>query len=141
VGTYNIDEAAFELPGVWEDKTVHILSTPAPDGSNYGLIINRASLAEGQSLGAFVEKHLTELSRMLRGYELIGQRESVIGGLPATEAKLTWINDGRAIFHYMAVVAYGGLVVIFTASSLAKYAESCEQLMSELLPTLRFRER
>lgn len=141
MGTYNINEAAFELPGVWDDKTVNILGAPAPDGSNYRLVVTRMDLEEGQALPAFVEKHLLEQSRQLRGFELLGQRESVIGDLPAMEAKLSWLSDGKAVFQYVAFVQYYKGVVIFTGSSLAKYAESCEELMGELLPTLRFRER
>jgi hypothetical protein len=141
VGLYNIDEGAFELPGAWDDQTLNILSTPAPDGSNFGVIIARNKLNEGQSLGAFVDKHLEEHSRALRGFELLGQRESVIGGVPAMEAKLTWLKDGVAVFHHMAFIEYYGVVLIVTGSSLARHAGSCEQLMGELLPTLRLRER
>lgn len=168
MGLYNIDEAVFELPsanaegavsgasaegavsgaspegavsGAWEDQTVNILGTPAPDGSNFGLVVARLKPESGQPLHALADQYLLEHERKLRGFELLGRRESVIGGLPAVEAKITWLNEGRAIFNHIAFIMYYGTVMIFTGSSLAKYAESCEQMMSELFPTLRFRER
>jgi hypothetical protein len=150
MGLYNIDEAVFELPsasadgavsGAWEDQTVNILGTPAPDGSNFGLVVARLKGEAGQPLHALAEKYLGEHERKLRGFELLGRRESVIGGLPAVEAKLTWLNDGKAIFNHVAFIMFYGTVLIFTGSSLAKHAERCEQMMGELFLTLRFRER
>jgi hypothetical protein len=146
VALYNIDEAVLELPGGgggggWSDSTVNILGTPAPDGSNFGVVVTRQKLQEGQSFAAYVEKHLAEHSQTLRGFELLGQRENVIGGLPAIEAKLTWLNDRTAFFHHIAFMSYYGTVLIVTGSSLAKNAEGCELLMGEILSTIRFRER
>ena len=139
---YNINEAVFELPGPsWDDQTINILGTPAPDGSNFGVVVARFKLQEGQSLAVFVDKHLEEHSQTLRGYELLGRRDSVIAGLPAVEVKLKWLNEGNAIFHRVAFIGYYELVVVLTGSSLVKNAGDCELLMDAILPTLRFRER
>lgn len=141
MGLYNIDEGVFDLPGSWRDQTINVLGRPAPDGSNFGIVVTRFQLADGQSLEDFAEKHLTEHSQTLRGFELLGRRASVIGNLPAVEAKIRWVDDAHAMFHHIAFVAYYGRVVVFTASSYAKNAEDCEKLMSKTLSTAKFRER
>lgn len=141
MGLYNIDEGVFELPGAWSDQTITVLSHPAPDGSNFGLVVTRSQLQEGQTLHAFADKHLDDHAKTLRGFELIGRRESTIGKLPAVEVKIRWINDARAMFHQLAFVAYYGRVLTFTASSWAQNAEACEKLMTRVLSTAKFRER
>jgi hypothetical protein len=141
VGLYNIDEGVFELPGSWSDQTINVLGRPAPDGSNFGIVVTRFQLLDGQSVEAFADKHLQDHSQMLRGFELLGRRSSVIGSLAAVEAKIRWVDDAHAMFHHLAFVGYYGRVVVFTASSYAKNAEDCEKLMSRVLATAKFRER
>jgi hypothetical protein len=141
VGLYHIDEGVFEIPGGWRDQTINVLSRPAPDGSNFGLVVTRFQLADGQTIEAFAEAHLAEHAQTLRGFELLGKRASVIGNLPSVEAKLRWINDKHAMFHHIAFVAYYGRVVVFTASSYAKNAEECEKLLGKVLANAKFRER
>lgn len=138
---YNIDEGVLTLPGSWEDQSVNILATPAPDGSNFGIVITRFHLAEKESLAAFVDKHLAENAQLLRGFELLGRRDAVVGSLPAVEAKIRWLKDRQMMFHHMAFVEYYRRVVVVTASSLVQNADACEQLMDGVLPTIQFRER
>ena len=118
-----------------------MLSRPAPDGSNFGLVVTRSQLPEGQSLAAFADKHLDDHAKALRGFELLGKRQSVIGNLPAIEVKVRWIDEKNAMFHHLAFVAYYGRVLVFTASSYAKNAEDCEKLITLVLASAKFRER
>jgi hypothetical protein len=141
LGLYNMDEGAFELQGAWSDQSMNVLSRPARDGSNYGFVVTRFQLTDGQTLEAFADKQLQDHSQMLRGYELVGRRASVIGKLPAIEAKIRWIDDKNAMFHYLAYVSYFGRVIMFTASSYARNAEDCEQVVTHILSTAKFRER
>jgi hypothetical protein len=141
VGLYNVDEGVFELPGKWSDQSITVLGHPAPDGSNFGIVITRFQLLDGQSVEAFAEKHLADHAQTLRGFELIGRRASIVGNLPAVEAKIRWVDGAHAMFHHLAFVAYYGRVVVFTASSYAKNAEDCEKLLGKVLSTAKFRER
>ena len=141
MGLYNIDEGAFELPGTWSDQSINVLGRPAPDGSNFGLVVTRFALQDGQNLEAFADKHVEDHAQTLRGFELLGRRAGVIGKLPAVEAKIRWLNDTHAMFHYLAFVGYYGRVVVLTASSYASNSEECEKLMTRVLATARFRER
>jgi hypothetical protein len=141
VRVYNIDEGVLSLPGTWDDQSVNVLATPAPDGSNFGLVITRFKLTEKQSLSAFVDKHLEEHAQSLRAFELLGRRQTVLGELPAIEAKVRWLKDRDMMFHRLAFIEYYRRVVVVTASSLFKNAAACEGLMDTVLPTLRFRER
>jgi hypothetical protein len=141
MGLYHIDEGVFELPGTWSDQTVTVLARPARDGSNFGLVVTRALLPEGQSLEAFADKHLDDHAKALRGFELLGRRQSLIGNLPAIEAKVRWVDEKNAMFHHLAFVAYYARVLIFTASSYAKNAEDCEKLIALVLASAKFRER
>lgn len=141
MGLYNMDEGVFELPGTWSDQSINVLGHPAPDGSNFGLVVTRVGLQEGQSLEAFADKNLADHAQTLRGFELLGRRAGVVGNLPSVEAKIRWVDGTHAMFHQLAYVAYYGRVVTFTASSYAKNAEECEKLLTRVLATAKFRER
>jgi hypothetical protein len=141
VGLYNIDEGAIDLPGAWSDQSINVLGQPVGDGSNFGIVVTRFDLQEAQTVEAFANKHLEDHAQILRGFELLGRRNAVIGNLPAVEAKIRWIDGANAMFHYIAFVAYYQRVVLFTASSYAKNAEACEKLTVRILATAKFRER
>jgi len=141
VGLYNIDEGVIDLPGTWSDQSINVLGRPAPDGSNFGLVVTRFLLQDGQTLESFADKHLEDHAQTLRGFEALGRRSSVVGKLPAVEAKIRWLNDTHAMFHYLAFVSYYARIVVLTASSYAKNAADCEALMTRVLASARFRER
>ncbi len=104
-------------------------------------MVTRFALQDGQSLEEFADKHVEDHAQTLRGFELLGRRAGLIGKLAAVEAKIRWINDANAMFHYLAFVGYYGRVVVLTASSYARNSEDCEKLMTRVLATARFRER
>jgi hypothetical protein len=141
VGVYNIDEGMLDLPGTWNDQSINVLGRPVGDGSNFGVVVTRFQLQDEQTVEAFATKHLEDHAQILRGFELLGRRGSVIGNLPAVEAKIRWVDGANAMFHYIAFVAYYKRVLLFTASSYAKNAEECEKLMIRILATAKFRER
>jgi hypothetical protein len=138
VNLYNADECVFELQDGWRDQTVNMLSLEV-EKTRYGFVINRDPLPEGKELPDFVEKHLKDISRKFRGFKIVGRREATIGGQPALEAKMQWLHDGQAMFHYQAFVVYYGVVMSFTATSRASHSKECERWMGEILSTLKFR--
>jgi hypothetical protein len=136
---YHLDEAVVDLPEDCTDETIHVLRRPASDGSHYGLVINRQPAEPEDDLRALAEQSLKEQERNLRGYRLLGQRDSFVGGLPAIEAKLTWRHESGILFHHQAYVLLPGKLLIFTASSRAALAEECEGFLASMLASVRFR--
>ncbi len=141
MGAYNIYEGVFTLPGSWSDQSVTVLSRSVRDGSQVGLVITRFVPTNGQTLDAYADEQLAQHSQTLRGYELIGRRTSLVGKLPAIEAKIRWIDERDAMFHHIAYVSYYGRILIFTASSRASAAQDCETLVTQILESAKFRER
>lgn len=138
---YFFDEGAMDLPGTWTDRTVHVLEAPASTGGKHGLMVTREALAPGADFTSVVEDRLAQLPRALRGYKLIGRRESVVGGLPAVEIKLSWKSPEGMMFHHLAYVGLYSSVLTFTASCRAALEDDCEAVMAGVLASVRFRER
>lgn len=138
---YHFNEGAIDLPGSWRDASAQVLGTPAPDGSQIGLVITREPLASADAFAATVERQVTDQSRELRGFTLLGRRDSEILGLPVHEVKFQWKHEIGMMFHHQAFLALHGQLLLFTASSLAKFADECEARMVHVLGSLRIRER
>lgn len=136
---YVMNEARFDLPGAWEDQSAVILTTPGPDDSKFGLVVERHVLTEEQTLLDLVNERSRGQMQSLRGHRMLGQREAVVAGAPAWETKLRWRHDEGTLFHHMAYVETPECVLIFTASSLVQHAEACERWMTSLLDSLELR--
>jgi hypothetical protein len=137
---YHMDEATFDLPAIgWMDRSVTMLAAPAPDGRSFGLIVSREP--RPVDFAQAVGDRLRDQGRALRGYRLVGKRERTIGRMAALEAKITWRADEGALFHHQAFLEGADSLIVFTASASAELAEACEAWMTELLDSLRPRER
>ncbi len=137
---YNMDEAVFTIDDGWADQTVHILARPAPDGTKYGLVIGRDP-AQGRTIEQFVKMHVKQQEQQLRGYRLLGEGPETIGTLPGYALRITSTHEGKVLFHYQAFALHYDVIITFTATSMAKLAKPCEQWMTEVLGTLKFRKR
>ena len=135
MSTYNTNEASFEIPDDWGDQSLNVFAGP----TGLGFVVSRDELGE-QGLDEFVAKHLTTQSQKLRGYRLLGKRESLVGNLPAIEAKFQWRHERGVMFHHQAFLSYFGTVVTYTASSPIARAEACEAQMAKILGSMRFRK-
>ena len=138
---YHTNEASLELPGDWDDSTLHILGATDAQGVRYGLTMTREKAQPNEDLAAYVTRQAKEQSQALRGYEALGKRSATVDGLPAVELKFRWMGTEELVFQHQAFVAHRGLMLSYTASAPARFAEKAEVLMSEVLNTIRFRSR
>jgi hypothetical protein len=139
MAAYQMNDAAFEIPGKWRDDTTHILSHVDGEGNRLGIVVGREAATPGEELAAYVERQLKNQSQEFRAYELLGKRRSTVGGLPSIEVKYRWLPKDTMVFQHQAYVLVQGEVMSFTGSCVVKLEPSCERLMNDLLTTVRFR--
>ena len=135
---YRTNDTSFCLPGQWTDQTTVLLSQPAPDGSNFSFVIERNELEPDASFEGFVEDKSEQLAQTLRGYELIAERDVTIEGWWAHESKFVWRHPQGQLFHLVLHVAFGSLVMTFTASCRSPFADDCERIMDAVVESVRF---
>jgi len=133
---YYLNEGSFELgdDGV-VDVTVHTLDVEA-FGTNLRLMVERAPFPGG-SLAAFSERGVALLGERLRGYALLGTRESE----GATEFCARYLGDdgGASYLRYAHVATSGGVLSFSVTAPIAK-RDAGDAFMDEVLASLRFRD-
>jgi hypothetical protein len=143
-----MDEARFELPGGWQDQTVHIFAVPAsagegmgdgPQGAEFSLVIHRDTPQPGEDLAAYVERQLANVKATLPGVRILREGELTVGGLAAREAELRWEAEGAGLLRQRQVyVRRQGRVLTMTGTAPERLYAKHAGAMDALLASLRF---
>jgi hypothetical protein len=143
VSAFYIDEASMELPGglAYADRSVNVIEVPGPDGSELGLLIERAPIPHGKSLREVATAKEEKHARELRGYTVLAQGERLVDGLPALETRLRWRHPDGPIYNMLVHVGLDGVCLTFITSCRWERAEACDAWLEALLSSIRFRSR
>ena len=138
---YDSRDLAFDVPRHWEDKTLVAFSAPARPGQATApnLVMTRDRLGPSDTLDGYADRQLSELSKRLQEFELVGRRERTLGGQPAEELHFEWLGQSGPLEQRM-VIALGRRrqVYCFTATAAKADAEQLEPLFERILSTVRF---
>ena len=140
---YYMDEAAFELPGAWQDKSVHVLSTTLqPSGARVALCVSRTEAPTGAPLRVQVDRALEDQRRGLNAYELVDRQDDVVvAGLPAVATTVRFrMPEGPMHQRQVFLLANGRLLIIAATARWPDRTES-DGVLETLLSSLSFRER
>jgi hypothetical protein len=141
VSRYDSRDLAFDVPRHWEDKTLVAFSAPARPGQATApnLVMTRDMLGPSDTLDGYADRQLTELSKRLQEFELVGRRERTLGGQPAQELHFEWLGQSGPLEQRL-VIALGRRrqVYCFTATAAKADAEQLEPLFERILSTARF---
>src|SRR5262245_59193430 len=93
---YRLHEADVLIPDGWEDGTINAFSTPARNGAGAAnLVVTRDAKTRSPDVRAYADQQLVEAAKKLKGYRLIGRRETQIAGRPAVEVDYAWMTPER----------------------------------------------
>ncbi len=115
-----MNEGEIEIPQGWEDKSIHVLSCPAgarePAAS---LSITRNSPDGASGLGDYIDKQLTQMTRLFPRFRLLSREEAAVDGQPAEHLAFTWRSEnGVTLRQEQTVVLLStGTVMVFTATA------------------------
>ncbi|HZF53167.1 MAG TPA: DcrB-related protein, partial [Polyangiaceae bacterium] len=98
---YDSRDLAFDVPRHWEDKTLVAFSAPARPGQATApnLVMTRDMLGPSDTLDGYADRQLSELSKRLQEFELVGRRERTLGGQPAEELHFEWLGQLLALMR------------------------------------------
>jgi hypothetical protein len=139
---YHMDEAIFDVPSGWTDRSVHALSCSLPNSRDrLALTVSRQSAPPGAALEGLVDRALKQQRQVLHGFEILEREEGVdVGGLSGTSVRARWRNaDGPVYLRHVYLTVYGRLLG-FTGTCKYKHREACDEQIEAILGTLAFRE-
>ncbi|MBO0664573.1 DUF1795 domain-containing protein [Jiella sp. MQZ9-1] len=121
---YAINEGLLPLdvPGTWEDQTIHVLRIPGDGRATASLIITRETLPMGMEINDFVQAELDRLRTTLPEFELHG-RVPLTWSDVTGEALLTRWRSAEGLMDQVLTCrrAYGRRLLIFTATHPAPF--------------------
>ncbi len=137
---YHIHEGSYDLPASFRDESVIIHSIGEPRGpAQYGLVMTRASLDEGEDLFNFAERQLAELDRSLPGLTVKDRRQREVDGELALEAEYTWSADRGTMHQRQVYLPAKDCVLVITASALGAIPSEHDTELDALLASFRLR--
>lgn len=116
---YAINEGTLPLdvPGTWEDQTIHVLRLPGEGRATASLVITRETLPVGMEVSEYMEAEIGRLQATLPGFAL-HDRVPVAWPDVTGEALLTRWRSGDGPMDQVLTCrrAHGRRLLIFTAT-------------------------
>ncbi len=116
---YAINEGTLPLdvPGVWEDQTIHVLRLPGDGQATASLVITRETLPVGMEVGDYTRAQIEQLRQTLPEFELRG-RIPVAWPDVTGEALLTRWQSAEGSMDQIVTCrrTHGRRLLIFTAT-------------------------
>jgi len=140
MGEYFMNEAAFDLPSGFVDRTITYLENQMEDGTGIVLVIEREPLPEGLSLREAAAKHVAESRVRLRGYSVMFEQANEVASVPVVEIGSRWRDDDGFIYRRQTHLVVGSTWLIVAGESPLELREACDQVVDQVVQTLRIRE-
>lgn len=137
-----MDEAAFELPGAWTDKSVHVLNTTVPaSGADIAFWVSRTYVGIDDDLRSLADHALAEQRSGVVGLEVLERDDAAsIAGLPAIRVSMTFRVADGPIYQRQVFVVNGGRLLTLTTTARFKHRADCDATLATILETLSFRK-
>lgn len=116
---YRINEGTLPLdvPGVWEDQTLHVLRLPGDGQASTSLVITRETLPVGVEVDAYVHAEVDRLREALPEFALMGTAPVAWADAPGEAVLTRWrAKDGLMDQITACRKVEGRRVLIFTAT-------------------------
>ena len=137
MSAYYMNEAAFDLPAGFVDRTVTHLEATTDDGGEVALLVERHPIGPDETLSNAVARRMTEARKETRGLTVLSERQIRVGDQPAIEVVSRWRDDDdiaytRAV-HWMA----GTTLLIVAGESSFQEREICDRVVEHVIGSIR----
>lgn len=127
---------SFQVPDDWMDRSMIAWSAPADNDSPLApnIMIAYDRPKSGETVGAYVNRQLQDLSTRAQGFQLELRRDVMLAGRQAVEIMFQW-NSGNGIIKQRQL--YSGLpdgrcISIVNTAPALRFAESDKQFLAML---------
>lgn len=136
---YHTDNAVFDLPPGFVDRSLTILEWPTATGGRIALTMQREPRQGDRPLDEVVRDNLAKISRTLKGYKELSRTHFD----PPSVARVAFEHRHeltRVVQYQLYVSTLDGLL-IFGATGRAADRADCEALFDQVLQSLKLREK
>ncbi|MBN3725671.1 DcrB-related protein [Burkholderia sp. Ac-20379] len=106
--TYQMNDAAFELPKEFADGTMHLFSTGNDPASKFTFVVTRAEMEAGDTVDIFVQRLVAQMRKTLPRFELKNIQVREIDGETAREVEYVWVSEGTPLHQRQTIVVAHG---------------------------------
>lgn len=138
MAAYVTDEASFEIPDGFVDRSITMLSTTR-GGSPMSVVLNRDPVRE--PLEKQVATTLEAVKKAAPATKVVGVRAREVGGLPGREARLNVIAQKQALYVRQAYVTYYERLLTITITGQRGHQATLDSVAEKLLSTMQFRRK
>lgn len=134
-------DVSFDVPRHWENKSIVAFAAPSRKDQPVApsFVLTRDALGDRESLGAYAERQLTELSRTVDGFELVEKRDTTVGGAPAVAIRFHQTTADGALAQKLVIVeSRRRQVLCFTVTAAKSDAEQMDPLFERMLGSVAF---
>lgn len=137
---YRIDEADFEVPEHWSDRTVNIFAVGSKLPLQLSFVITRDDIDKEASLADYAEEKLGELEGKLKQFKLIEKKQLEVAGTTALDAEFKWLSDMGTMHQRQTYVRRRDRVLIFTVTAPRVLNTEQRAHVDAVLASLRLQE-
>ncbi|TQI80066.1 hypothetical protein FHU10_5082 [Serratia fonticola] len=137
---FQFNEGTIELPTVWKDLSVLVLSAADGDQSGVSFTISRDVIPWGMSFSQFAEREIASLSKQLKDYVQINQDTDVLNSHDTASSEFSWSSPQGPIHQLMMLLDLNPKVLVFTATVPGNMTDEQRQQIQGLMGTFQLRE-
>jgi hypothetical protein len=104
MSTYQMNDAALDLPEEFTDGTMHLFSTRKDAASKFTFVVSRADMEPGDTVDTFVERLVSQMRKTLPRFELRNIQVREIDGENGREIEYVWVSEGTPLHQRQTVV-------------------------------------
>jgi len=137
---YYMNDAMFDLPPAgFVDRTITYLEGTSPEGADVVLFVERQPAAADKTLEQAARQQVAEARRSRRRFEVMFDRLSHVGKLPAFEVGMWWSDAETTdpIYMRQAHIELGGTWLMFACEGPLREREFCDGCLEHVLGSLR----
>ena len=142
--TYAINEGTLPLdvPGTWEDQTIHVLRLPGDGRAAASLVITRETLPVGMEVSDYMQAEIARLHETLPGFELHGRAPVAWPDVTGEAMLMRWRSaEGPMDQVVTCRRAQGRRLLIFTATHPTPFPAPTYQALMTAIAGFQPRER
>ncbi len=137
MAAYETDEARFEVPPGWADRSVTALEYSRPEGL-LRVVVMREPRGKSE-LGALHKARLVDLRRRLAGFELVHEDEVLLAGRPAFDVAMRYRDEEAHLYQRTATMIVGAKLVSVGVVAPASLVAQADELFQRIRASLVIR--
>lgn len=135
-----MNEAAFDLPAGFVDRTITHLEARADDGAGVALLIERSALPSGSALRDATDKRLAASRTRLRNFSVLFERVTEVAESEAIDLGTRWRHDDGMVYTRETHMVMGGMWLIVIGEVALEDRELCDRTVDHVVASMRPRQ-